>query len=115
MVAGDIGETERARRWGQLADVYLAQQLAWYPPDYLRERVTPERLLETVERFEEDLTDRIVPHPPLRAVIQVGEAIAVSAGRERGADGDPIMGRIREQIEAMLESLQAYRDPGSPG
>jgi 1-acyl-sn-glycerol-3-phosphate acyltransferase len=115
MVAGDIGETERARRWRQLADVYLAQQLAWYPPDYLRERVTPERLLETVERFEEDLTDRIVPHPPLRAVIQVGEAIAVSAGRERGADGDPIMGRIREQIEAMLESLQAYRDPGSPG
>jgi len=109
MVAGDLDEAERARRWRQLADVYLAQQLWWYPPDYLRENVTPERLLETVERFEEDLTDRMVPHPPLRAVAQVGEAIEVAAGRERGIEGDPTMGRVREQIEDMLERLKSKR------
>ena len=41
---------ERARRWEQLADLYLVGQLSCYPPDYLAAKPTPERLLETVER-----------------------------------------------------------------
>ena len=36
---------------------------------------TPERLLETVERYEEDLTDAARPHSPIHAVISVGEAM----------------------------------------
>ena len=56
MISGDITQAERDRRWRQLADIYLAQQLACYPPDYLAAQPSPERILETVERFEEDLT-----------------------------------------------------------
>jgi len=41
MVKGDISEEERTRRWKQLADVYLAQQLAFYPPDYIADNPTP--------------------------------------------------------------------------
>ena len=85
MIAGEISEEERAGRWRQLADIYLAQQLCCYPPDYLQSRPTPERLLETVERFEEDLTDRTRVHRGLRAVIEVGEAAAVSPTRERSS------------------------------
>ena len=102
MTTGQLGEPELQRRWRHLADMYLAQQLSLYPPDYLAENPTPERVLETVERFEEDLTDRARVHLPMRAVVEVGEAIEVSPERTRGADGDPLMTAIREQLEAML-------------
>jgi 1-acyl-sn-glycerol-3-phosphate acyltransferase len=103
LAAGEIDEAGRARRWRQLGDLYLAQQLFCYPRDYIRSRPTPERLLETVERFEEDLTDRTRVHRPLHAIIEVGEALPVSPGRERGAGPDPLMEKIRAQLETMLE------------
>ena len=103
LVSGEIDEAERARRWRELADLYLAQQLSCYPPDYIRSRPTPERLLETVERFEEDLTDRTRIHRPLHAIIEVGEALPVSPVRERGGGPDPLMEKIRRQMEMLLE------------
>ena len=102
MVSGSLSEAEMQRRWRHLADMYLAQQLSCYPPDYLAADPTPERYLETVERFEEDITDKARPHPPMRAVIDVGEAIEVSPERARGSEGDPLMITIREQLESML-------------
>ena len=105
MVAGEITEAERTRRWRQLADLYLAQQLSCYPPDYIRSRPTPERMLETVERFEEDLTDQTRVHHPLRVVMEVGPALAVSPDRERGTATDPLMQKLREQLEAGLAHL----------
>jgi 1-acyl-sn-glycerol-3-phosphate acyltransferase len=102
MAAGALAASELKRRWRQLADIYLAQQLAFYPPDYLSAHPTPERLLETVERFEEDLTDVARLHPAIRAVVDVGEAIEVAPERTRSPDGDPLMNSIREQLETML-------------
>ena len=111
MVSGEIDEAERARRWRQLADIYLAQQLFFYPPGYFTPQPTPERLLETVERFEEDLTDQTPVHRPLRAVVEVGAAIEVAPTRERGAETDPVMARIRTELETMLARLAARRRP----
>lgn len=102
MANGTLTEGELQRRWRQLADIYLAQQLAFYPTDYLAAHPTPERLLETVERFEEDLTDTARIHSPIRAVIEVGEAIEVSPERTRSTDGDPLMAAVRDQLEKML-------------
>jgi 1-acyl-sn-glycerol-3-phosphate acyltransferase len=102
LVSGNLAAAERARRWKQLAELYLAQQLWSYPPDYLRSQPTAERLLETVERFEEDLTDRTRIHRPLHAIIDVGEALPVSPARERGGP-DPLMDQIRRQMELRLE------------
>jgi 1-acyl-sn-glycerol-3-phosphate acyltransferase len=107
MAGGSLSEAELQRRWRQLADVYLAQQLAFYPVDYWGEDPTPERLLETVEKFEEDLTDVARIHAPMRAVVEVGDAIEVSPERTRGADGDPLMATIREQLETMLAASLA--------
>lgn len=102
MVHGDIDETERSRRWRQLADMYIAQQISHYPPDYIRSDPTPERLLETIERFEEDLTDQCRLHRPMSATIQVGEAIEVSPKRTRGAAEDPVMTAVNRQMHEML-------------
>lgn len=102
MASGTLDEPELQRRWRQLGDMYLAQQLSLYPPDYLAANPTPERMLETVERFQEDMTDRVSVHAPLRAIVQVGDAIEVSPERARGAEVDPLMLAIREQLETML-------------
>ena len=113
MVAEKVDEPERRRRWQELADIYLAQQLANYPPDYFNEP-TPERLLETVERFEEDLTDTVRVHGPIHAVIEVGEAIEVPPGRDRGSEGESIMTQARHQLQTMLEALRARRPQERP-
>lgn len=101
LVKGDIDEKERKRRWRQLADVYLAQQLSNYPPDYIQSNPTAERLLETVERFEEDLTDRIAICRPMTASVSVGKAIEVRAVREHGAN-DSLMQSMEQEITGLL-------------
>ena len=109
MVHGEITEEESARRWRQLADLYVAQQLNCYSGDYLDDGSPPERFLETVERYEEDLTDAARPHPPIHAVISVGEAIEVSPAKDRGANSDPIANDLRRQLEQMLEESKIRR------
>lgn len=98
-----MSKSERERRWRHLADVYLAQQLDFYRPDYVRSRPTPERILETIERFEEDLTDKARVHRPILTVIEAGEAIEVSPERDRAAAADPVMKELETQLTAMLK------------
>ena len=105
MVHRQTTETERQRRWRQLADIYLAQQLSSYPPDYLAAQPSVDRLLETLERFEEDITDHARVHGHLKVVIQVGEAIEVSPDRDRAAKSDPLMARIEHDLQTMLDQL----------
>jgi hypothetical protein len=112
MMAGRVTPEERARRWRDLAAAYYAQQLSHYPRDYiLREKNLPERVVETVERFEEDFTDRMRVNRPFHAVIQVGEAIPVGTQRTRDAEGDPIMAEVRRQLQSMIDELAAERTP----
>ena len=82
MIHGELPPAERDRRWRQLADLYLAQQLAFYPANYIGDGSNRDRILETVERLEEDLTDVSQVHPPMKVVASVGEPIAVSPQRE---------------------------------
>jgi hypothetical protein len=109
LVHGELTEEESARRWRQLADLYVAQQLHCYSGDYLAGEPPPERLLETVERYEEDLTDAVRPHPPLRVVISVGEAIEASPTRDRSAESDPLATELRRQLGVMLEESKTRR------
>jgi 1-acyl-sn-glycerol-3-phosphate acyltransferase len=107
MVAGRLSPEEMKRRWRILADVYYAQTLSCYPPDYLDGQPTVERILETIERMDEDLNDNARIHRPMRLVIEVGDALEVPAGRERGGAGDPLMIELRRRLEAMIASLAA--------
>jgi 1-acyl-sn-glycerol-3-phosphate acyltransferase len=100
MAQTTMSDAERERRWQQLADMYVAGTLDCYPPDYLDEP-TPERLLETVDRYEEDLTDRARPHYPLHAIVTIGDAIPVSAARERGGE-DTVLVELERQLKQML-------------
>jgi 1-acyl-sn-glycerol-3-phosphate acyltransferase len=109
MISGQLSEEERARRWRQLLACYLAQQASFYPPNYFSSPPTPEQMLETVERFEEDLTDHARTHRPLHAIVAFGEAIEVNPARQRGVEVDPLMAEVCEQLETMLVELKGKR------
>ena len=66
-------------------------------------------LLETVERFEEDLTDQATLHGPIRAVVETGDALVVSPVREKGAEGDPLMTAIRRSLETLMAGLNTEK------
>ena len=105
LTSDELSDIDRRHRWRQLADCYLAQQLSWYPPDYLRDDPTPERILETVERFEEDVTDRARIHRPLSATIEVGEAIPVATQRDRQTSNDDLLETISARLTKLLEIM----------
>jgi 1-acyl-sn-glycerol-3-phosphate acyltransferase len=102
MIKGELSEEEKARRWRLLEDADLAQQLYHYPPGYVTEGAPQGRIIETVERFEEDLTGKIRVHGPVEARVTVGDAIEVSTGREARGESDPLMAAIESQLRAML-------------
>lgn len=103
---GTLGNEERKRRWQQLEDTYLAQQVDCYPEQYLTEYASVDRILETVEKFEEDLTDNVRLHGQLKVVIDVDEPIEVSTKRDKSATSDPLMTEICSRLEAKLRQLQ---------
>jgi 1-acyl-sn-glycerol-3-phosphate acyltransferase len=105
LVTEDLSAADRARRWRQLADCYFGQALACYPLGYLDDHPTVGRILETVERYEEDLTDKTTIHRPLRVVMEIGEAIEVSPDRPRGGAADPLMTQLRDRLNDMLAGL----------
>ena len=105
MARGEVDEKERQRRWSQLTDIYLVQQLSCYPPDYLSEYPSRDRIFETLERFEEDLTDQVQVHGSLKVVIDIGEAIEVSPDRDRNQEVDPLMKQLEVQLQGSLDEL----------
>jgi 1-acyl-sn-glycerol-3-phosphate acyltransferase len=105
LTTGELEPRERDRRWTHLEKIYLAQQIASYPPDYLLPPTTDTRILETVERLEEDLTDRAGVHGPMEVVIRVGEAIPVPPDRGPRGEEDPIMRSLRDALQGMLDEL----------
>ena len=65
-----------------------------------------------MERFEEDTTGVARVHRPMRAVVDVGEPIDVSADKEqRDGDSDPVMVRVREAMRTMLAASLAEVHP----
>jgi hypothetical protein len=111
LTTGELSETERERRWQQLSRIYLSQQVASYPPEYLSSPTTDTRILETVERLEEDLTDKAGIHGPMEVVIRIGEAIEVPADRAPKGEEDPIMRTLRERMQGMLDDLAQLSNP----
>ena len=112
MMGRELSTAEREQRWNDLAACYYAQQMSHYPREYiLREKNLPERVVETVERFEEDFTDRMSVHEPFHCVIQVGEPIIVGTQRVRDPIEDPIMAEVRRQLQSMINALAAERTP----
>lgn len=116
MINQNLSARERHRRWKQLAACYYVQQMSHYPRKYVRASKPniPEHILETVERFEEDFTDRLSQHGPFHVVVQVGKAIEVATRRDRSIKSDPVTNGIRTQLTEMLAGLSSESPRVSP-
>ncbi len=97
-------ESQRRLIWQQLQEIYIAQQIWCYPEGYL-DQPTNMRVLETVERLEEDLKDRARVHRPLHAILEVGEAIEVDPQKPGREEQDPITRELQTSLQGMLERL----------
>ena len=102
LISGDLDRAQQDRLWRLLDDSELAQQLNHYPPDYVTEGCAKGRIIETVERFEEDLTGKVTVHGPVEANVTVGDAIEVSTSRLARGQADPLMSAIEDQMKSML-------------
>ena len=112
--AGDRATARALMR--DLDALMFAQNLDSHSAAYLRERPSPERLTETVQRLEETLTDRAdVPAAPLGAVVEVAPALRVSdfprPKREDRAGGDPLLKAVGAAIQGALDRLLAEGSP----
>jgi 1-acyl-sn-glycerol-3-phosphate acyltransferase len=105
MIESDLDDRELDRRWQQLKEMALAQQLSLYPPKYVADNPSVDRILETVDRFTEHLSGDEVIHSPMSAIIDVGRAIEVRGKRERGAPSDPVLTALEESLSSMLETM----------
>ncbi len=105
MIEGNLSSEERSRRWMQLEDIYVAQQISCYIPNYLRDFPSIDRLLETVERYEEDLKDKTTVHGALKVIIDVDEPIVVTDQRRPKGDEDPLMTQLRDRLQAKMTHL----------
>lgn len=119
MIQGEDGDGEEVhlaqqeldRRWRQLEDMELAQALSLFPKEYIASSPTVDRVLETVERIAENLSGEAQSHPPMTAIIQVGEPHQTSGKRDRKATADPVLSHLETQLTSMLTELSTESHP----
>lgn len=86
--------------------VELAQALSSFPDRYLLQSPTTDtQLLETLERMQEGMLGKPDNPAPLKAVIEIGEAIEVSPERVSRTASDPLMAKIQADLTARLDRL----------
>lgn len=113
LIEKKVTPQERDARWRDLAACYYVQQMAHYPRGYITSQdALPERIVETVERLDEDFSDNINYHGPMHCTMMVGEAIEVGTHRVRDEAGDPAMVETHQQLQQMLDQLVAERRQG---
>ncbi|MDA7950789.1 MAG: 1-acyl-sn-glycerol-3-phosphate acyltransferase [Pirellulaceae bacterium] len=110
LIEGEISSDERKQIWYDLSELYLAQQLTCYPPNYLNDNLSVERILETVERFEEDLTDKATVHGDLKVVLDVGEPIEISPEEEIPKPAE-LTATLALRLQTMLDHLAQEATP----
>jgi 1-acyl-sn-glycerol-3-phosphate acyltransferase len=108
MLAQELPRDDREARWRDLSQIYLAVQLSSYPPYYIRSNPTPERLTETVERFEEDTTDKARIHGRWHVILQIGEPITVNWSRRESQAC--LSSQLQEKIQQMLNVINHPRE-----
>ena len=103
LVENRLSPEDRSERWRQIDALGVAEQTFHFPPDYLGENPTPERLIETVERYEEAFGNpKPTIHRPLHLSMTVGPAIAVDPARDKRAATDPLMQELAASLRRLL-------------
>ena len=105
---GLLGDEEAKERRQDLFDINTVQQLSYYPVNYIAPsdgHLPRERILEMLERLEEDLLDKVTIPRRYKLVLDVLDAIEVPAEKAPRTEDDPLM---KEVASALQVSLNGY-------
>lgn len=93
----------------------LAENLNAHSLEYLTQRFSLERLIETVQRIEETVYDALESAVvPTGAVVTIGPAIdvrALSAEKTARGDPDPLLQRLALGMQGLLDQMLAQGPP----
>ena len=104
--SADASEVEKQKLRDDVIAVDLAHDLLSYPDSYLQQdEVTESRIVETVQRIQESLFGKANVSMPLHVVIECDEAIEVPPEKAPKFQSDPLLGQIRDRLQAMLDRL----------
>jgi 1-acyl-sn-glycerol-3-phosphate acyltransferase len=108
--AGDLEGARATRR--ALDTLLFCENLSSHSQEYLRERPSPERLTETVQRIEETVTDLVEePIAPLGAAVAVGPALDARAFPPARGQADALVPQLAGAIQGLLDRLLAQGPP----
>jgi len=109
------GPAARSAR-ADLEELFLAIQIFSYPGDYVRQRPSRERVAETLMKCEEDFLEagQSTSPAPRRAIVCVGEPIAVGARADGGGRSRDRVAALAGEVERKLQDLLDGMPPGSP-
>ncbi len=112
LAEADAGSPEAARARQALEQLLTCENLHGHSLHYLQERPSLERVVETVQRIEETVTDeveRVVA--PVGACVAVGPALDVKdyPAERRGAD--QLVQAVAEAVQGLLDRMLALGPP----
>ncbi|MFN0125230.1 MAG: 1-acyl-sn-glycerol-3-phosphate acyltransferase [Verrucomicrobiales bacterium] len=103
LIENRLSPRDRTERWRQIQALAVAEQTFHFPPDYLGDNPTPERLIETVERYEEAFGNPYpTVHRPMHLTFTVGPAIPVPSTRDKRTASDPLMDSLAASLRQLL-------------
>ncbi|HTL28947.1 MAG TPA: lysophospholipid acyltransferase family protein [Tepidisphaeraceae bacterium] len=108
MFNAESSDEQKKKAHNELADVHLALQLYSYPGDYIATNPTPERMAETLDKFEEDLGGAATMKGKRTAHVTLGEPLDVkrhTAGRARTASTELTL-RLETAITGLMKSCR---------
>jgi hypothetical protein len=101
-----------------LDDLLFFENLNAHSVSYLREDPSPERLVETLQRIEETMSDVVeTPVAPMAVTVQLGTPIDVRAlpVDRKGERGDPFVAGLRDSIQQLINDQIAQGPPPAWG
>lgn len=109
MFNAECTDAQKAAAHEALSDVHLALQLYSYPGDYIATNPTPERMAETIDKFEEDLGGVASIKGKRTAHVTLGEPLDVkshSSGRARVASTE-LTARLENAMTGLMKTTTA--------
>lgn len=102
-----LAEEEKTRLAEHLDDLFFVIQLFSYPGNYLTEKITIERVAETLDKFEEDVLKADFPQirGERRAIVRFGQPIEVPKERESRNAVAEWTDHLEQQVQALLDQI----------
>jgi 1-acyl-sn-glycerol-3-phosphate acyltransferase len=106
---------EQQEHWNRdMHTMFLATQLFSYPGNYLLNEPSIERIVETVDKLEEDIMGAIYPtvHGEKRVVVQFDTPIHLPNGKERKLSAADLTDKIEQRVQSMIDHLNVSSESG---